>query len=150
MKAPVLYGGVLAVLIFVCRDLIPHPYGLLFLFGLNAILLLRTGVLVLTRLRLPYAASSMFLGGVGFLSAMAFTLAGFTLDTLPTPAKIAYVVLGMAGVLVLHAEIWASPERWKAWGDHMQDSTLLDVFLGNHIPELQEIPENQHPTPASV
>lgn len=141
-----MYGGLLGVLFFMCRDLLPHPYGLLFFFGLNAVQLLRGGVLVLNRMRLPYAALSMFLGAIWFLCAAGFTLAGFTLETLPIPAMLVGGALAIAGAVVLHLEAWANPERWRAWGVYMEDVSLLDMVLGNHIPDLREATEGQRPT----
>ena len=131
------YGLVLG-LVMICLTMIaPQPIGSV-IFWLALSIQLSFGTVQLwRRTGLPFATSAMIIGAlVSFFLSWAYSR-GYELFSLPLAWGIIVWLSIIAGPLLLFVESRVNPEKWKVWREASENSSVWDMLLGRHIPQLR-------------
>lgn len=132
------YGLLLGLFMIAMVRLVPQPFGSMVLWFILAIHLSVMTVRIWQRMRLPYVtvAGILGVGGTLILGGTSW-LGGYSFFTIPVIWPILTGPLVLAGSILLYIEARVHPEKWQVWHAAIRDSTVLDLLLGRHIPEVR-------------
>jgi len=132
------YGLLAGLFMTVMVRLVPQPFGSIVLWFILAIHLAVMAVRIWQRMRLPYVTAALILGvGASLIHGGVSWLGGYSFFTIPIIWPILTGPLVLAGSILLYIEARVHPEKWQAWNATIHDSTVLDLLLGRHIPEMR-------------
>lgn len=135
MDAPIRYGLSAGLAAGLLLALAPQPAGAVLLWvavggqtGIGALLVWR-------RMRLPYATAALTLA----TCASAMLVFVYSRGEGPLTEPVGWAALGLlftSGVLLAVLEPRANPAKWSAWRAVLRESSVRDLLLGRHIPDL--------------
>lgn len=115
----------------------PQPLGSILLWSFFAVQLSIGAVRARQRMGLPLVATTLVLGAVGSLLLLGLSLFGYTLIALPLPWLIVCLLLALPGPILFFIESRRHPQEWAAWEESTRNSTVWDMLLLRHIPDLR-------------
>ncbi len=115
----------------------PQPLGSILLWSFFAVQLSVGAVRAWQRLGLPLVVITLILGAVGNLLLLGLSLFGYTLIALPLPWLIVCMSLALPIPILLFIESRRHPQEWAAWEESIRNSTVWEMLLWRHIPDLR-------------
>lgn len=133
------YGLFLGVMFFLFHRAFPQPAGAIAWWVLLAAQLSWGARLTWRRTRLPYATGAMVSGVIGASLLVFAMVIGHEWPGLPLGWAVPVFGLMIAGPVCLVIESRRNREAWQRWHEHMEHSSVLDILLGRHIPDLTRL-----------
>lgn len=130
------YGLLLGLIMFVMVRLVPQPAGSAILWLAVAMHLSFMAMRIWQRMHLPLVTTANILAATGSLFLAVVHFLGLTYASIPLAGLVPLGLVALAGPILFHIEARRHPEKWKAWEAAMRNSTVWDMLLGRHIPDL--------------
>lgn len=135
MSAAAKYGlllGIVASAAFALRN----PLVLALVCFLLSLELLAAAFIVWQRMRLPYSSAAMLSGAAALLLFGVWSLTGSSFIDRPWPELLALSILLADGPIFFWLDSRRHSDRWAAWRRAVESSSLRDMLLFRHIPQL--------------
>lgn len=135
MSAAAKYGlllGIVGSAVFALRN----PIVLAFLWFLLSLQLFMAAFIVWKRMRLPYSTAAMLSGAATLLLFSVWSLTGSHLIDRSWPELLAVAILLSDGPIFFWLDSRRHPDRWEAWRRVLESSSLKEMLLFRHIPQL--------------
>lgn len=133
LKYGLLGGLIMAYLI----RFAPQPLGSIVLWSLLTVQLSVGAARMWQRMRLPLVTTALALGAVGTLLHLGLSLFGYTFLATPLGWRIVFWLLALPIPISFYIEARLHPQQWAAWEAVIRDSTVWDILLLRHIPDLR-------------
>lgn len=133
MNAGAQYGVLLGLVLAASQFAGPRiQAALMVLLALQSLLF---AVVVWQRTRLPFFTLAGVAATIAFAGGAIFNYRELDLFTFSLPVAVFYVG-AIAVPLLLAIESRVHPAEWRAWKEHMDTMSFLDILRGRHIPRL--------------
>lgn len=134
---PALFGILGFAAIAGLAKLAPQPMGGVVLWSILAVQQAWMGLVVWRRMALPYATLAQLAGSLASVGLVFAATRGRSFLTLPGWWAVGVYGLLAASLILTRMESVVHKDAWRAWDQNMRGSSLMDVLLLRHIPDLR-------------
>lgn len=135
--APYLLGLLTVALIWMLETLLPEPSGTVVLWSCLTVALGTAAVVTWRRTRLPFASLAMAWAATASAALAAAGVAGVSWRTLVSENPIFTICAVLMCPTMFFIQARRDREAWRRWRERVESSSLRDMLLLRHIPNLR-------------
>jgi len=137
--APYLLGLLTVALIWMLETLLPEPSSTVVLWSCLTVALGTAAVVTWRRTRLPFASFAMAWAAACSTTLAAAGVAGFGWRMLVSENPILTICAVLVFPTMFFIESRRDREAWRRWRERVESSSLRDMLLLRHIPDLRKL-----------